>query len=280
MVREDLFSLLADVVRFHSPSGMELPLARHIATTYLSDWDCTVDAMGNVLAQPETSDGPLGLVNAHLDTHPRHTTPGDAEILARPDTISLSNGDDWVHRPSKPVQIGFDCKIGVALALSLTRRPGLDYKIALTTQEEIGRRGVQYAIKNSPEFFKDTSFVLTLDRHSSEGADIIYSYKGRRMASDMFLTWIEEISRQVGSPMFRRAGSSHRCSDTYNISWATSAPVVNLSVGIYDEHSQMDRLNLKEAEGTLRVVERCLRDGWNPGIESGVVTEKVGGGEE
>ncbi len=267
MLRSDLFSILADVVRFHTPSGVELPLARHIAATYLSDRDCTIDAMGNLLARPRGSTGrPLPLLNAHLDIHPRHSDPGDAGILARPGVISLVDGSDWVCRPSEPVQVGFDNKIGVALALALVRRPGLDFKVVFSTQEETGRRGIQYAIETSPEFFEDTSFVLTLDRHSSEGPDIIYQYKGRRMAPDGFLTWLERVSRQAGNPMYRRVGSPNRCADAYNISCAINGPVVNLSTGIYDEHTRYDRLNFREAEGTLRVVERCLREGWNPGI--------------
>jgi putative aminopeptidase FrvX len=129
------------------------------------------------------------------------------------------------------------------------------YKIFLSTQEEVGRIGMQHALVHNKPFFENITFNLCADRHSSDGNDIVYHYRDLVMCPEIMLNRIEAISDEIGYSM-RRFASPHYA-DCYNTALA-GIPSVNLSCGIYYEHPQSDRVNINQAVQTLEVIVRCV----------------------
>jgi len=225
------------------------------------------------MASPVGCDGRiLPMINAHLDTHAGYTDGSDKErLISVAKELKLDENNEWVIRPDEEIQIGSDCRVGLALCLYVANHMNYPVKLLFTVQEEIGRLGVAYSLEHSKPFFENTSFALVLDRHSSEGNDIIHSYHGRIMAPVAMLNNIERISASLMYPMIRRA--SPRCADAYSLSLA-GIKTVYLSCEIWSEHSKCDRVNIQEAVNTLQVVRNCIEMNENL-LKSGTTDEHV-----
>jgi putative aminopeptidase FrvX len=263
LLRQEFLEILRDVISIESPSGREERLARHIASRYFpreDGWQVRIDAASNLFAFPSDSRGGIPLLTAHLDTYPLNA--GYAHLLAREDALSLDEERDMLVK-KYPIQYGFDDKAGVALALLLSRHLGPRVKVLFTTEEEIGRHGIQHALsdKESAGFFEGVPFALTLDRNSTTH-DIVSTYSGHRMCPDAFVRELEAISGELGTPM--KECESRSRADCYNISLQTQIPIVNLSCGYSNQHSDEDALNVAFVLNTLRLVRECVttrRDG-------------------
>jgi putative aminopeptidase FrvX len=258
-VKREVFDIFCDLVRFWSPSGKEAELSAHICSHYFSEGKYVIesDELGNLMAIPAGFEGvTLPIICSHMDVHETYTSESDKERLTSvANELRIEEGNDWIFRPDDDIQIGADDKAGVALCLYIAKHTELPVKILLTVSEECGRKGVAYALENSKSFFANTSFALVLDRHSSEGNNIIHFYRGRKMAPDEMLNNIEEISAGMEYPMLRTP--SPRCADAYNLALA-GINTVNLSSGIHFEHSYYDQVNIQQAVNTLRVVQTCI----------------------
>ena len=190
MTSTQLLTIFKDLVGIYSPTG-EQQIAEHIASHYfdLDLWDVHVDKLYNIMASPKgNSNTDLPLLEAHLDVHSTYTNPEDIPRLKKAvQTLTLDDNEEWLVRPDEPLQIGCDCKIGVSMALLLCNlmSKSHQFKVFFATQEESGRKGVQYALENSPDFFRDVPWALTLDRHGHR--DIIFEYDGVVMAKDPML---------------------------------------------------------------------------------------------
>ena len=263
LLRQEFLEILRDVISIESPSGCEERLARQIASRYFpreDGWQVRIDAASNLFAFPSDSRGGIPLLTAHLDTYPLNA--GYAHLLAREDALSLDEERDMLVK-KYPIQYGFDDKAGVALALLLSRHLGPRVKVLFTTEEEIGRHGIQHALsdKESAGFFEDVPFALTLDRNSTTH-DIVSTYSGHRMCPDAFVRELEAISEELGMPM--KECESRSRADCYNISLETQIPIVNLSCGYFNQHSDEDALNVAFVLNTFRLVRECVttrRDG-------------------
>lgn len=258
-VKRDIFDIFRDIIRFWSPSGKEAELSAHIRSHYFSDGRYVIesDELGNLMAIPSGFEGMmLPIICSHMDVHEAYTSESDKERLTSvANELRIEEGNDWIFRPDDDIQIGADDKAGVATCLYIARHTELPAKILLTVSEECGRKSVAYALENSKSFFANTSFALVLDRHSYEGNNIIHSYRGRKMAPDVMLNNIEEISASMGYPMLQTP--SPHCADAYNLALA-GINSVNLSSGIHFEHSCNDQVNIQQAVNTLRVVQNCI----------------------
>jgi len=257
LLRREFLEILRDVISIESPSGCEERLARQIASRYFprdDGWEVRIDAASNLFAFPSDSKSATPLLTAHLDTYPLNA--GYAHLLAREDALSLDE-ERGVLVKKYPVQYGFDDKAGVAIALLLSRHLGPRMKVLLTTEEEIGRHGIQHALndREAAGFFEDVPFALTLDRNSKTH-DIVSTYSGHRMCPDAFVREIEAISRELGTPM--EGCESRSRADCYNISLQTRIPIVNLSCGYFNAHSDDDALDITLALNTVRVVRECI----------------------
>lgn len=255
-LQQEFLEILRDVIGIESPSGCEERLARHIASRYFpreDGWDVRIDGASNLFASPSDPQSGIPLLTAHLDTYPLNA--GYAHLLAREDALSLDERGMLVKK--YPVQYGFDDKAGVAIALLLSRHLGPRVKVLFTTEEEIGRHGVQHALsdREATGFFEDVPFALTLDRNS-ETHDIVSTYSGHRMCPDAFVRELEAISEELGAPM--KECESRSRADCYNISLETRIPIVNLSCGYFNQHSDDDALNVAFALNTLRLVRGCV----------------------
>ncbi|GAB6285808.1 MAG: hypothetical protein STSR0009_20090 [Methanoregula sp.] len=261
---EHFLSILRNLISIYSPTFNEEQISEYIASTYFNPdlWEVRIDDMHNIMASPKgNTKNDLPLLVAHLDTHPAYTNPEDIPRLkSAAELLRVEEGNDWLIRPGEPLQLGLDDKCGIAMILVLVSEyhtTPKSFKVLLTTVEEKGRRGVQHALENSPDFFRETPWSITLDRHG--GTDIISEYRGLRLAPDTMLENIAKISRVAGYPMI--PCPSPRMADSYNIACETAIPIVNLSIGCYDEHSTHDRLNVREALCVLNVVQICLASG-------------------
>ena len=256
-LRQEFLEILRDVISIESPSGSEERLARHIASRYFTredGWEVRIDAVSNLFAFPSDSRNGIPLLTAHLDTYPLNA--GYGHLLAREDALSLDEDREVLLKANK-IQYGFDDKTGVAIALLLSRYLGPRVKVLFTTEEEIGRRGIQHALsdREAAGFFADVPFAFTLDRNS-ETHDIVSAYSGHRMCPDAFVRELEAISEGLGTPM-KECESGSRA-DCYNISLQTQIPIVNLSCGYFNQHSDEDALNVGFALNTLRLVGECI----------------------
>ena len=257
LLRREFLEILRDVISIESPSGCEERLARQIASRYFpreDGWQVRIDAASNLFAFPSDSRGGIPLLTAHLDTYPLNA--GYAHLLAREDALSLDE-ERGVLVKKYPVQYGFDDKAGVAIVLLLSRHLGPRMKVLLTSEEEIGRHGIQHALndREAAGFFDDVPFALTLDRNSKT-QDIVGTYSGHRMCPDAFVRDIEAISRELGTPM--EGCESRSRADCYNISLQTRIPIVNLSCGYFNAHSDDDALDITLALNTLCLVRECI----------------------
>lgn len=256
-LRQEFLEILQDVISIESPSGCEERLARHIASRYFpreDGWEVRIDAAFNLFAFPPDPQSGIPLLTAHLDTYPLNA--GYGHLLAREDALSLDEERDMLVK-KYPVQYGFDDKAGVAIALLLARHLGPRVKVLLTTEEEVGRCGIRHALsdREAAGFFEDVPFALTLDRNSTTH-DIVSTYSGHRMCPDAFVRELEAISEGLGTPM--KECESRSRADCYNISLETQIPIVNLSCGYFNQHSDDDALNVAFALNTLRLVRECV----------------------
>ena len=258
-IEQEIFDIFKDLVRFWTPSGEEKTLANHIMDRYLSDgrWEVKTDDLHNIFATPVRYNGErIPLLNSHTDVYPGATSSDDIEVLTRVAANLQLGNDGWIVRGSdEAVQLGADDKIGCALCLWVAIYTDLPVKILLSSQEETGRVGVNFALEHNRPFFDNITFNLCLDRSSSDGNDIVFHYRDLVMCPDIMLERIEAISDETGYSMRRFA--SPRCADCYNIALA-GIPSVNLSSGIYQEHTRLDRVNINQAVLTLEVVMRCV----------------------
>ena len=274
-----LFTILKELIRIPSPSGQERELAEHILKEYthgIYRYNGVRDNFSNVFLFPDDmkDDEKLPILNAHLDifNNDRQLTDTDLERLREPDILTLDLKTFTITK-KYPQVVSFDDKIGVAIILWLMKYTDLRFKVILSSQEEktnredliikynngnhkrVGGGGIQYALTSSKPlgFIKNSRFGLVLDRQGR--SDIIAKYGGKDLCSDHFLRTLESISDTVGFHMQEELG---RMGDAYNIRVLTGLDVVNLSCGIYHEHNSEERLVIKEAFGTLKVVKYCL----------------------
>ena len=291
--RNQIISILQDLIRIYSPSGHEQDIAGYLEKYLINEgWHVVRDAMHNIAACPaDMQHDVLPLLNAHMDTYSsknndperRTATPEELQNLA----LQI-NADGQVVKADKAgnvhgqIQVGFDDKIGVAMILWLVKyRKDLSFKILLTTMEENKQVGVRHFLRNTNGFFNTVSWGFSLDRAEDavpilkerSGRDIVFIYgknaetqddrhMGRQqICSEEFVETIEQISATLDTPMQRER--SDNWSDAYHIHCQGGCMnIVNLSVGYSYMHRVNDTLDMKSAMQTLNLVQECLDERW------------------
>jgi acetylornithine deacetylase/succinyl-diaminopimelate desuccinylase-like protein len=156
-------------------------------------------------------------------------------------------GDILIGMNRKGVQtsLGADDKNGLYAIIELSKHPSHP-DIILFSQEEVGRLGSRYAVKNFPGDFQG-KYGLVLDRQGSKeiitkGCMSIYSIGFlSALFQDSNPDWIIAVGRS---------------SDADSVSKLME--VVNLSTGSYNQHQKTEFSRISEIKDTIEAVKRFL----------------------
>jgi len=185
----------------------------------------------------QRGDPPFVLLNAHMDTKQHED---DVQmILDDPNLI-----EETIERISgNGVQVGFDDKCGLSIALAIVEETDLPLKLLFTVEEECGGNGI---INVERSEYDDVSFSLTLDRGGAiDIADRIPLFG--RLAPKRFVKEMVKIGEE--RDLHRRRMDGRPC-DAANI--AQIVPAVNLSVGYCGAHASNDFCIKENVDGAMK----------------------------
>lgn len=242
---------LEECLAIDGESGYEETIRQHVVDRLGPHLDnITVDRKGNVLAQKScgTGDGPVILLNAHLDTV--YGFDEGRKILKQGKIWSSTEGI-----------LGADDRAGVTILLELARRMDeLNFngkvKFIFTVEEEIGLIGARNI---DAYFLSDVDAAFVADRRGA--GDIITSRgSGLKLCDEAYGNWIEEIATGAGLNDWKcRPGGS---SDTKI--WASHGiQSVNLSVGYQNEHTSEEYLDTEACYEAFKLLSTVLKNGEN-----------------
>ncbi|KIL42830.1 hypothetical protein KP77_34600 [Jeotgalibacillus alimentarius] len=223
--------LLEELLQIPGESGREGKVRAYLTEELKSlGFNYTVDAAGNLLAEKKFGNGPVVLLNAHMDTVDR---------IAEGREI-IKNGSDW---SSSEGILGADDRAGIAAILMALKTFGRrDFmgtlKVIFTVEEETGLNGAR-AVNES--FLWNTEAAFVLDRRGS--GDLVTHNAFRHFCTAEFGEWLETIAAEEGFSEFRtvQGGSS----DT--AIWAAHGlQAVNMSIGYMNEHTEDEVLNVDD----------------------------------
>jgi di/tripeptidase len=274
----DLFEILKKLINIPSFSGEEKKLSDFLCSEYGEKRKlvCKRDSLHNIYIKRATDDEKekLPLLMAHLDNHSNGDSIENRKRLQEEDFLNLSGGQII---KKYEIQAGFDDKAGLASILYLFTQTDLKFRALFVVQEERssvgssfdrqGGGGIDYTLNKWPEIFEKAEFLISLDRQN--GKDIINKYgrKGDRsddrpliqLCSSDFLDWIIERSEEAGHKMSCAEGT---IADVYNVKRKfNDLNCVNLSTGVYGDHSPDDNMKIDETLAVIGVVEMCLKKG-------------------
>jgi hypothetical protein len=146
-----------------------------------------------------------------------------------------------------------DDKVGIFTALQALQ--DLKYvKVALFSNEEIGKLGSRYSIINNKEFYADCSFVLQADRRGNE--DFITNSGGLNMVSDEFLEATKDI---VSKYEYKKAVGLTTDVDTL-VREGVGVSCVNLSSGYHRPHTDTEVVVVSEIETVYNLMLDICRE--------------------
>lgn len=197
-------------------------LTKYLKTTYnkILNTDSFIIAEGDI---------PIALV-AHMDTVFKKLP---SEIF-----YDKENKVMW-----SPQGLGADDRAGICAILEILNK-GYRPHIIFTTDEEVGGIGALNLIKvfqNSP--FEDLKYIIELDRRGKNDC-VFYDCDNK------------EFTRYIESFGFKSNWGSFSDISIIAPEWEVAA--VNLSIGYEDEHSEMERLYIKNMEKTIDKVIKML----------------------
>lgn len=178
-------------------------------------------------------EGPICLI-AHLDT-----------VLDKPPKVIFH--DKEYNVMWSPAGLGADDRAGIWIILELLKK-GYRPSIVFTLGEEIGGIGAIQLITDYPEINKilpDVKFLIELDRQGHD--DAVYYH----CDNEVFEEWIQSYG-------FRKDWGTFTDISIIAPKWKTAA--VNLSVGYFNEHTQLEHLMLNDMYKTMIKVEAMLKD--------------------
>lgn len=207
--------------------GMTQSQLKHYAYMQLmsmyKDVECT---KSYVLAK---GDIPIMLV-AHLDTV--HRVPATNILFDREQSIMWS-----------PQGIGGDDRCGIYSILSIARK-GLRPYILFTTDEEIGGVGASAFVRDYPKLPFRLKYIIELDRRGKE--DCVFYDCG----NEIFMNYVESFG-------FKEAYGTF--SDISILSPQYDVASVNLSIGYYSEHTNLETINIGHMFATMFKVIKMLK---------------------
>ncbi|MFJ8236343.1 M20/M25/M40 family metallo-hydrolase [Ureibacillus sp. NPDC094379] len=246
VLEEEYFSLLEQLLSIYGVSEEEGEI-RQFVIEHLKPYvdHLEVDHYGNVLAQVRKGNGPVVLLNAHLDTV-------DDFVKGR---IIKKDGKIW--SVSEGV-LGADDRAGVCVLLAVARtllnsKFCGTVKFAFTVEEEIGLIGARNVAKS---FLWDIDMAFVVDRRGT--GDIVTSCGGYiPFCSKQFGRRVERIGNRLHNRRWQvvNGGSS----DTRI--WAEQGiNSVNLSAGYNHEHTNNEILDIDANYGTYELIMQLLKE--------------------
>lgn len=145
-----------------------------------------------------------------------------------------------------PQGLGADDRAGVFAIISIIQS-GLHPHVIFTTDEEFGGLGAKWLVYDHPQCpFEKCNYLLELDRHGTNDA-VFYD-----CVNDDFIDYIEDNTGYLYTIGLY--------SDIVELApkWGMSA--VNLSVGYFDEHMEIERLKVPALMRTIEVVKFLLEN--------------------
>ncbi|MCE5196016.1 MAG: hypothetical protein LLG09_02660 [Negativicutes bacterium] len=243
---------LIKLVDIYGPPKMEKPVADYLEPL-LSKY-CTEisrDEIGNLYAVRKGEAGAATvLLSCHQDTvffpsQERFYLVENGYLLLDRNLLERDRYSGAV----RAVVLGGDDRAGIEIILSIleTYQGPLTLKIILSTREEIGGEGIQDARR---EFFRDVGFGLVLDRKSS--GDIITAIENQTLSTKKLAQHVLRSGQKLDIRDLRETAGSY--SDAYFLSKRFKVDCVNLSVGYYQPHTSLERIDLYAFNNCVRWV--------------------------
>lgn len=174
----------------------------------------------------------------------------DIALIAHMDKVFTAPMTEFYYDEEKgvmwsPQGAGFDDRAGIYAIIQILKK-GYRPHIILTEDEEIGAVGAKKLLMDFPESpFDSLAYMIELDRAGHNDC-VFYN-----CCNDDFTKYIENFGFEFARGTF---------TDIRVLSPAWGVAAVNLSIGYYDEHIEIERLNIKSMERTISKVEVMLND--------------------
>lgn len=141
-----------------------------------------------------------------------------------------------------PEGLGADDRAGVYAIIRIIES-GLSPTVIFTTGEETGCCGAKQLVNDYPETITELKYMIELDRHGNNDC-VFYDCYNKE-----FKTYIQDFG------FFEKTGIY---SDISILCPSWNIAGVNLSIGYYDEHTYIERLNFNELLRTIDTVKIML----------------------
>lgn len=188
----------------------------------------TVDDFGNVIVRVGQS--PI-MWSSHTDTV--HMRSGKQQVFVDKEDYALVKHNDC---------LGADCTTGVWLMVHMIRAgvPGL---YIFHRDEEIGGRGSDWIVKNTPDLLAGITYAIAFDRKRCDS--VVTHQFGQRCCSEAFAQSLINI---LGGGY--KADDTGTFTDTANYT-DLIGECTNISVGYWDQHTSMEMQDLQFAGALL-----------------------------
>lgn len=187
------------------------------------------DDFGNVIIR--VGEASPTLWSSHTDTV--HMRQGKQDVLIDQDEYAFVNSGDC---------LGADCTTGVWLMVHMIRAgvPGL---YVFHRDEEIGGRGSDWIVKNTPDLLTGINYAIAFDRKRCDS--VVTHQFGQRCCSDEFASSLIDV-----------LGGGYKADDTGTFTDTANyvdliGECTNISVGYWDQHTSLETQDLQFADALL-----------------------------
>ena len=247
---------LIELVDVYAPPKEEKPMADFVEPLLAKYCEYTDrDSIGNLYAfRKGDPNAPTILLSAHQDTV--LFPPQEKYYIVQNGYLQLNK--DFLERDRysgsiRSVVLGGDDRCGIEIILSIieTYDGPLNIKIILSTREEIGGEGIADVRR---DFFQNLRFGLVLDRKFS--GDIVTSIERQTLCTKKLYQHVLQSGVRANVKDLRETVGSF--SDAYFLSKRLKIDCVNMSVGYYQPHTSLERIDLYAFNNSVRWVKEIL----------------------
>lgn len=167
-----------------------------------------------------------------FDSFSEKDTQEEFELYFNKKTLQITS--------NKTRPMGGDDKCGIAIALQVAKDIGdKPLKLMFSAKEETGCQGVQFAIQNSPDFFSDVRYCITIDRRDSY--HLCYTSAGVENCTLPFLAEMAKWGIINRIPVSIEKGSTADVVFLRNLITDT----INISAGYFSSHTNNEYVDFK-----------------------------------